>query len=305
MEWLFIFLKGFAMGAANVIPGVSGGTVAFITGIYERLLNAIKSFDMQALRLIQKKRIGDLIKHIDLWFLVALGSGVVGSIASLAKVLKWAYVEHEVCTSALFFGLIALSILSVARMVKKWNVACFVAVLLGCAFAVSLAFFEHGGENRDHLYLVLCGAVAMCSMIMPGVSGSFVLILMGNYMLILNSVNDLRSQQFDKALPIIIPVGIGAVLGVAILSRFLSWLFKKFHDVTTALITGFVAGSLYVIWPWKTAVTIMIAGKEKVVDFDRYRPEIDNVGTWYAIGFIAIGAVIMFAMDYAGKKKSA
>ncbi len=145
----------------------------------------------------------------------------------------------------------------------------------------------------------------MCSMIMPGVSGSFVLIIMGNYMLILNSVNDLRAQQFDKALPIIIPVGIGAVLGVAMLSRFLSWLFKKFHDVTTALITGFVAGSLYVIWPWKTAVTKMIAGKEKVVDFDRYLPEIDNVGTWYAIGFIVIGAVIMFAMDFAGKKKSA
>ena len=239
------------MGAANVIPGVSGGTVAFITGIYERLINAIKSFDMKALRMIKKKRVGDVLLHVDFVFLAVLGAGVVMSIVSLAKVLEWAYEHHEIFTSALFFGLIALSVYSVAKMVKKWNVACIMAAVIGCVAAVSLAFIPQAEGSTEYWYLAVCGAVAMCSMILPGVSGSFVLLLMGNYMLILNSVNDLREGHFGKAFPIIIPVGIGAVVGVALLSRFLSWLFKKYHDFTTALITGFVAGSLYIIWPWK------------------------------------------------------
>ena len=306
MNWLFIFLKGFAMGAANVIPGVSGGTVAFITGIYERLIHAIKSFDLAALRMLKKKRIGDFIRHVDLLFLCVLGAGVVASVVSLAKVLEWAYANHEVHTSALFFGLIALSIVSVAKMVKKWSLLCIFAALIGCAAAVSLALIPQGEGSSEYWYLAICGAVAMCSMILPGVSGSFVLLLMGNYMLILNSVNDLRALQLDKALPIVIPVGVGAVVGVALLSRFLSWLFKAYHDLTTALITGFVAGSLYIIWPWKRLdmdKSLVVEGEVKGKVFERLLPDFSQQDNYIAIGFILIGGAIMLLMDYLGRGK--
>lgn len=292
------------MGAANVIPGVSGGTVAFITGIYERLIHAIKSFDISALRMLKKKRLGDFARHVDLGFLCVLGSGVVVSVFSLAKFLEWSYQEHPVDTSGVFFGLIALSVYSVAKMVKKWGPNCFIALLIGCAVAVSLAFIDQAGENKEYWYLAVCGAVAMCSMILPGVSGSFVLILMGNYRLILNSVNNLRDRDFEAALPVIIPVGIGAVIGVALLSRFLSWLFKSYHDLTTALITGFVAGSLYVIWPWKDPIITTLAGKEKVLGYERFIPDFSAQATWITVGCILVGAAVMLAMELLGRSKN-
>lgn len=303
MNWLFIFLKGFAMGAANVIPGVSGGTVAFITGIYERLINAIKSFDIAALRMLKKKRLGDFVRHVDLGFLCVLGLGVVVSVFSLAKFLEWAYETHPVDTSGVFFGLIALSVYSVAKMVKKWGVSCVIAALVGCAIAVSLAFIDQAGENKEYWYLAICGAVAMCSMILPGISGSFVLILMGNYLLILNSVNDLRALKWGAALPVIIPVGIGAVVGVVLLSRFLSWLFKSFHDLTTALITGFVAGSLFVIWPWKNALLAMVAGKEKVIGYERFVPDLSQQSAWLTVAWILAGAALMLVVELLGRGK--
>ena len=295
------------MGAANVIPGVSGGTVAFITGIYERLLNAIKSFDIAALRMLRKKRVGDFIRHVDFVFLLILAMGAVASVVSLAKGLKWSFDYYPKETSGLFFGLIALSILSVAKMVGRWNIACVFAMLVGCASALSLAFIPQGEANADYFYLALCGAVAMCSMILPGVSGSFVLLLMGNYMLILDSVNDLRAQEWGDALPIIIPVGIGAVIGVAVLSRFLSRLFKTFHDLTTALIAGFVAGSLYIIWPWKDIdedKSLMVEGEWKSIIYERSLPELGDAQTWGIIGMILVGAGIMIGMELLGGRKT-
>jgi len=306
MNWFFLFLKGFAMGAANVVPGVSGGTVAFVTGIYERLINAIKAFDISALTMLRKRRIGDFLRHIDFSFLAVLGLGVVVSVFSLAKLLDWAYANYEVFTASLFFGLIALSILSVAKMVKKWGVFCILGMLLGCGVAISLAFVPQAEGSTEYWYLGVCGAAAMCSMILPGVSGSFVLLLMGNYLLILNSVNDLSALRWGKALPIIIPVGIGAVIGVAVLSRLLSWLFKKYHDLTTAIITGFVAGSLYIIWPWKKLnmdKSLVIDGEVKGKIFDRFLPELNSQETWTALSFILIGALLMWGVDFLGKKK--
>lgn len=294
------------MGAANVIPGVSGGTVAFITGIYERLLNALKSFDLQALKLLKQGKIRNFLTHIDFLFLAVLGFGVLVSVVTLAKVLKDAFEHYPVNTSAVFFGLIALSVLSVARMVKKWTMPCFLSLALGIAVAVSLVFIEQQEANRDYLYLTLCGVVAMCSMIMPGISGSFVLLLMGNYLLILDSVNDLRAQKFGEALPVIIPVGIGAVLGMAVLSHFLSWLFKKYHDLATALITGFVAGSLAILWPWKRVLkekSLYVAGELKNPVYERFFPNLSVQETWLTISCMVAGAALMFIVDWLGKKK--
>ena len=306
MEFFFIFLKGFAMGAANVIPGVSGGTIAFITGIYERLINALKSFNPQALSLLVKRDFKGFAQHIDLTFLSSLGLGVITSILTLAKFLKFAYEYHPVLVGAFFFGLILASVFSVGKMVKHWRTTELFALFIGLAIAVALAFMNPTTENTNVVYLALCGVAGMCSMIIPGISGSFVLLLMGNYKLIvLDAVNNLRAMHFAEALPILIPVGIGAVLGLAALAHVLGWLFKRYHDTAVALITGFVAGSLVIIWPWKVVTkTIESHGKMKPVAWARELPDIASSQTWVAIGIMLVGIAIIVVMEKLSKTQS-
>ncbi|MEZ7955611.1 MAG: DUF368 domain-containing protein [Rubritalea sp.] len=312
MNFISIFLKGFAMGAANVIPGVSGGTIAFVTGIYERLINSIKSFDSTALKLLLGRKFTELFKHTDAGFLTALMLGVVVALLTLARALKYGFEYHPVLVSALFFGLIAASIWSVFKMVKHWTGGAVIGLLIGCAIAVSMALFvPHAQENQSLIYLVICGVVAMCSMIIPGVSGSFVLILMGNYNLIMvesltklgESFTKLDYIKFKEALTVLIPVGIGAVLGMIALSRLLSWLFRRFHDVAVATITGFVAGSLVTIWPWKNDIKeVLRNGEIKTVGYERYFPEIDS-NFWIAALVILAGVILMIGIEMLGKDK--
>mgnify|MGYP001944060482 FL=1 len=304
---LSTFFKGFAMGAANVIPGVSGGTIAFVTGIYERLINSIKSFDGSALKLLLGRDFKGLWKHVDAGFLGALLLGVAVSVITLAKLLEIGFKEHPVLVSALFFGLIAASIYYVFKMVRQWSSAAVIGLLIGCALAVSLAFLPQAQESKNFIYLMICGVVAMCSMIIPGVSGSFVLLLMGNYQLIMiDSVNELRKGNLVDSLSVITPVAIGAVVGMAVLSRVLSWLFKKFHDVAVATITGFVAGSLVTIWPWKSAIygTVIKDGEYKVIGYTRELPAI-NTELWAALGVMLIGAILMIGVEKMGEKTKA
>ncbi len=293
------------MGAANVIPGVSGGTIAFVTGIYERLINSIKSFDGVALKLLLGRKFSDLIKHIDAGFLATLTFGVLVALLTLARVLDYGFTHHPILISALFFGLIAASIWSIFKMVKHWSSGAVFGLVIGCAIAVSMAFLPQAQQNESIFYLMICGVVAMCSMIIPGVSGSFVLILMGNYNLIMvDSLKNLGDMNFKESLTILIPVGIGAVAGMAALSRLLSWLFSKFHDVAVATITGFVAGSLVTIWPWKNDIKAIFAnGKEKTTGYERYLPEIDT-NFWIAIAVMLIGAAVMIGVEFLGRDKS-
>lgn len=290
------------MGAANVIPGVSGGTIAFITGIYERLIEALKSFDGTAVKHLLKFQFRSFAKHVDFGFLAALGTGVIASVFTLAKVLKDAYADHPILVDAFFFGLILASIFSVGRMVKNWRPIEIVALLLGVGIAVSLAFLSPAAENSNPAYLVACGVAGMCSMIIPGISGSFILLLMGNYkLIILNALNDLRQLNLAEALPILIPVGLGAVVGLVALSHILSWLFKKYHDTAVALITGFVAGSLVIIWPWKHAVyseTIT----DKVVSYTRHLPDFQISNTWIALAWLVGGVAVITVTEKLSAK---
>ena len=304
MNLLGVFFKGFAMGAANVVPGVSGGTIAFITGIYERLINALKSFDVQALKLLVTGKFGEFIKHVDFLFLAALGSGVVASIVTLAKLLEIGFEKYPVYIAALFFGLIAASVWSVANMVKKWSAGAMIGLLIGCGFAVSLAYMPQASESTNLLYLMICGVVAMCSMIVPGVSGSFVLLLMGNYQLIMiSSVNKLREGELGEALPVLIPVGVGAVVGLVALSHFLSWLFKRFHDLAVAVITGFVAGSLVIIWPWKRPDEFIMKGDEmKIISYERFLPQMDG-SFGIALAVMLAGVALMVVVEKLGATK--
>lgn len=295
------------MGAANVVPGVSGGTIAFITGIYERLINALKSFDVQAVKLLFGFKIREFIKHVDFWFLFVLGLGVLTSVATLAKLLEIGFEHYPVYVASLFFGLIAASIWSVAKMVKQWGMGPVIGVLIGCAVAVALAFAPEANENKNIMYLLLCGVVATCSMIIPGVSGSFVLLMMGNYQLIMiSSVNNVTDRKFGEAISVLIPVGIGAVVGLIALSHFLSWLFRKFHDLAVGVITGFVAGSLVIIWPWKLAdpeSIIIKNGEEKVMAYVRYFPNMD-AEFFIAVPIMLVGVAIMVLTEKLGATRS-
>ena len=301
------FLKGFAMGAANVVPGVSGGTIALVTGIYERLIDALKSFDTEALKMGLKFDIAGLWKKVDGLFLTSLMLGVGLSIVTLAKILEKQFDENPILIWSIFFGLIAASIPAVGKTVKKWTPDVIGVFLLGAAIAVSMAFLTPASENKDLLYLGLCGVAAMCSMIIPGLSGSFVLLLMGNYQLVLRSINALTSGDLKEALSVIIPVGIGAVIGLLVLSRFLSWLFKAHHDRAIGSITGFVVGSLVIIWPWKDKVVEMIEKKDgpeaKIVGFENWHlPDFSTGETWMQIGAAAAGVVLIFVVEYCAKR---
>lgn len=302
---IVVFLKGVGMGAANVIPGVSGGTVAFITGIYERLINAIKSFDVTAAKLLLKGQFRAFAEKVDFWFLSCLGGGVIVSILTLAKVLEYLFASHATYVYAFFFGLILASIFFVGRQVKRWSASPLTCCLVGAGIAVTVALMKPASQNDSVSYLLICGVVAMASMIIPGLSGSFVLLLMGNYQLIMiESVSRLTGGDL-AVLTVLIPVGIGAVIGVVALSHLLAWIFQRYHDQAVALLTGFVAGSLLIIWPWKEEIvqTFEVAGKakDKVIGYEWFLPDL-SVGTGLAIGIMVLGFVIVWVMESLGKE---
>ena len=308
-EEVATFLKGFAMGAANVVPGVSGGTIALITGIYERLIDALKSFDSEALKLGLGFKIGALWKKIDGLFLTTLILGVGVSIVTLAQVLEYEFENHPKLIWSVFFGLIAASIPSVAKAVKRWSPDVIAVFFIGAAIAVSMAFLTPASESKDFVYLIFCGVAAMCSMIIPGLSGSFVLLLMGNYRLVLSSVNALTSGDFSVILSVLLPVGIGAVVGLLVLSRFLSWLFRQHQDRAIGTITGFVAGSLVIIWPWKDKVLETIENKEgaedKIVGYENWHfPDLATGEAWFQLGSVGLGIMLILATEYLANQNS-
>ncbi len=250
-----LFLKGMAMGAANVIPGVSGGTIALITGIYERLINAIKSFDWQALKLLTGFKWRAFAKHTDLAFVLPVGFGLVVAILSLAKLFSYLFVHYPVFIWAYFFGLVLASVYFVGKTVSRWEWTTYVSLVIGTLIAITVTILHPAVENDNPWYLFLNGIIAIVSMILPGLSGSFVLILLGNYQLVaIDAINHFN-------LKIIIPFALGAVIGLLAFSHILSWLFKRYRNVTIALLTGFILGSLSILWPWKKAVFMMQNGQ--------------------------------------------
>jgi putative membrane protein len=249
-EYINLFFKGAGMGAANVIPGVSGGTIALITGIFEKLIHSIKSFDLSAVRLLFAGKLRMFSKHVNLDFLIAVFAGIAVSIISLAKLLDYLFNNYPVYVWAYFFGLILASIYFVGKTISHWYLSVILSMASGTAIAILISVLSPAVENDSFIYLVLCGIVAICSMILPGLSGSFVLVLMGNYKLVMiNAVSNFR-------LEILVPVFLGAVFGLLAFSRFLSWIYRKFRDQTIALLTGFILGSLSILWPWQEPVIL-------------------------------------------------
>jgi Predicted membrane protein len=300
---LTTFVKGLAMGTANVIPGVSGGTIALITGIFERLINSIKSFNLAALRLFFSGKFKDFAKQTDLTFLASVLFGIAVAILSVAKLFEFLFEHYPIYIWSFFFGLLFASIYYVGITVKKWNLKSIIPFIIGTGIALLIAFGTPAHENHNFFYLILCGVVGTCSMILPGLSGSYVLLLMGNYELVMiDSVNMLTTQPLE-ALKILLPVVIGGAAGLLAFAHLLSWIFKKYHDQTVALLTGFILGSMPIIWPWKNSLTTLLKdGTEKVIGYKWYFPEVNNE-LFIAIGIIILGAGIIILTEVLAKRK--
>ncbi len=295
-EIVSLIVKGMAMGAANVIPGVSGGTLALITGIFERLINAIKSFDVKAFKLLFSGKLKEFIRYVDFWFLVYVFGGIGIAIISLARLFEFLFANYPVYIWAYFFGLVLASVYFVGKTIRQWNVSVIVTFIVGTLVAMGISLMTPASENDSFFYLIICGVVAICSMILPGLSGSFVLILLGNYQLVMiTAINDLR---FD----ILIPVVLGAGLGLIAFSHVLSWLLKRFHNQTLASLTGFILGSLGILWPWKKPIEEAFGDKIKTVGYDWLLPEL-NASLVIAVVLILLGIATIWITESLGALK--
>lgn len=302
-EHVVNFLKGFAMGVANVIPGVSGGTIALLTGIFERLINALKSFDVEAVKLLFKFRFKEFAEHVDFGFLVSVFLGIGISIISVAKLLEFLFQSYPVYVWAFFFGLILVSVWFVGKSIGKIDLTAVVLFAVGAIVAFGLSMMNPATENTAFWYLIICGAVAICSMILPGLSGSFVLILMGNYQLIMIYA----VSHFDMG--IIVPVAIGVVVGLLAFSHFLSWLLSRYASQTMAVLTGFIFGSLGTIWPWKTPIYLMQDGEEIlkngkpiIQSYQMSMPQEFNIEVVIAVILMFAGMAALWALEKSAEK---
>ena len=246
-QYLLLTLKGCAMGMADVVPGVSGGTIAFISGIYEELIESIKSVDATALRLLGTLRLKEFWRHINGRFLLPVLLGIAIAIFSLARLMTYLLTNHPIAIWSFFFGLIVASALLVAKQIGRWRVQTVAACLIGAAAAWWITVATPAETPDDWWFVMLSGAIAICAMILPGISGAFILLLLGKYQYIMHAVG-----KFD--IPVIAVFVIGAAAGIISFSHLLSWLLKHWHDVTVAVLMGFMVGSLNKVWPWKEVV---------------------------------------------------
>jgi putative membrane protein len=243
-EYLLLFSKGVGMGAADVVPGVSGGTIAFITGIYEELLGSIRSVNGEAIRLLLRFRLADFWRHINGSFLVVLLAGIGFSIVSLSRLILYLLQYHSELLWAFFFGLIVASAVVVGKKISRWTLGVVLSGLIGVAIAFYITVATPAQTPEAYWFIFLSGALAICAMILPGISGSFILVLLAKYEFIMLALKELR-------LDIIAVFGIGCVTGILSFSHVLNWALKNYHNVTVALLTGFMVGSLNKVWPWK------------------------------------------------------
>ena len=246
-DYSLIALKGIAMGAADVIPGVSGGTIAFISGIYEELLNSIKSVNLSSLKLLFTGNFAEFWKAINGSFLISLFTGIAISIISLAKGLKYLLDHYPILVWSFFFGLVVASAVYVARTITKWNFTTIIAGIAGIIIAYFITILTPAEANTTYWFIFLSGAIAICAMILPGISGSFILVLLGMYKFILQSVSEFK-------IAVVLTFLSGAAIGIISFSNVLSWLLKKYHNLTIAMLSGFMVGSLNKVWPWKEVV---------------------------------------------------
>lgn len=261
-DYIIISLKGMAMGAADVVPGVSGGTIAFISGIYEELLAAISAVNFKTLVVLKEEGVKAAWKAVNGNFLLALLIGIFTSILSLAKIITWLLQNKPILVWSFFFGLVLASILYIAKQITKWSILTFILLLIGANVAYYITTLHPlVSENSSPLFILISGALAICAMILPGISGSFILVLLGAYIPVLEAIH-------VKNFKLLALLATGAIIGLLSFSKVLNWLFAHFKNFTLAVLTGFILGSLNKIWPWKETLTWRLNSHGENVPFN-------------------------------------
>ena len=257
LSYLMVTVKGICMGAADVIPGVSGGTIAFMTGIYDKLVGSISSINMTAVKLLFSGKLGQFWKHINGNFLFSLIAGILISILSLAKLMQYLLNFHPIQTWAFFFGLIVASSIFILKGISGWKVRDFLLLAFGIALGVVICTLSPT-ETPDGLWFIcISGAIAICAMILPGISGSFILLILGKYEFMMSTIADIvsgKGELMDFA--VVLVFVLGALTGIIAFSKFLHWLLERYHRPTLLVLAGFIIGSLVKVWPWSDMATV-------------------------------------------------
>jgi len=297
--YLILFIKGMGLGIANIIPGVSGGTMALITRIYEELICSLKSFDNKALKLLISFDFKELIKHVNLYFLLIVFTGSIVSVFFTANLFKFLFTNYPILIWSFFFGLIAASTYFVGKRIKKWRSRNIIILIIGLSIAILLSFIPPANENNNLFFIFICGIIGISGMLLPGLSGSFLLILMGNYELLMVTA----LIELDYLLLSVFVAG--SVVGFIGISHVIYWLLKHYKDAILALLTGFILGSLKMIWPWKETIKSMIINEEeKILKYDLYFPNIAEQDTLIAFTLIIAGIVVVWILENVEHKKT-
>lgn len=288
-DYALLTLKGIGMGAADVVPGVSGGTIAFIVGIYEELIDSIKSINLTSLKMLCSLKFSRFWKAVNGNFLLAILSGIGLSVFSLAKLITYLLVQEPVLVWSFFFGLVLASIWFVSREVAQWNAKTVIAFAAGAVAAYAITITTPAETSNDLWFIFLCGAIAICAMILPGISGSFILVLLGKYFFIMDAVKSLR-------ISVLLVFAGGSVIGISLFSRALSYALHRFHDITIAILSGFMLGSLNKVWPWKETIETYIDchGVAKPLIETNILPDRQ---LWEAIGLAFAGFAIVYLLE--------
>ncbi|MGB5227737.1 DUF368 domain-containing protein [Eudoraea sp.] len=329
LDKLFLIIKGLGMGAANKVPGVSGGIVAFVAGFYEEFIYSLRKINLKAFKLLFNGRFKSFYRYVNGQFLSLLIFGMLVSYFSVSKILDYFLERQELFVWATFFGMIIGSIYFIANDFKHWNRGTITAGLLGFIVGISISFLSPAKENDNLLFIFLCGIISVSGMTLPGLSGSFILILLGNYVLLLvDSVNSLydtmaeiikgdfsflENQMRLRTLKILAVFTMGSATGLVTLSHLLGYVLKHYKYITSAVIIGFITGSLGVVWPWKNPVYVKdeagkIAidsnGDKIIMNYERYIPDFNFSETWWAIIFILLGIGLLIGLEKYGKNRA-
>ncbi|WP_339895536.1 DUF368 domain-containing protein [uncultured Algibacter sp.] len=323
---IFLILKGLGMGAANKVPGVSGGVVAFVAGFYEEFIYSLRKVNKKAFKLLFNGRFKSFYRYINGRFLGLLFLGMIISYFSVSKVLDYLIKHYELYVWSVFFGMIIGSIYYINKDFKDWNYKTYTSLAIGILLGVSISFLNPAKENDNLWFVFFCGIISVSGMTLPGFSGSFILIILGNYVLLLvDSVNALydtfseiligdfsfiENSERLRMLKVLVVFTLGSVTGLVTFSHVLSYILNHYKSITLSAIIGFIIGSLGVVWPWKNTIYkindngsfLLDSTGEKIIEnYQRFRPEL-NTETYYAVGFIIIGIALVLALEWYGQK---
>lgn len=328
IDKIFLVVKGLCMGAANKVPGVSGGIVAFVGGFYEEFINSLKKINLKALKLLIGGRFKSFYSYINGSFLFLLIFGMLVSYFSVSKILDYFLEHNELFVWSAFFGMILGSIYYLSKDYDHWNKKTIIAGIVGLLMGISISFLSPAKENDNLIFIFFCGMISVSGMTLPGLSGSFILILLGNYVLLLvDSVNALydtfseiikgnfsftKNEERLDTLAILGVFTLGSATGLVTLSHIIGYLLKRFHHITTAVIIGFITGSLGVVWPWKKTIykadtlgaTLLDSNGNAIIkNYSRYIPDFGISETWWAILFVILGIFVLLGLDWYGKNR--